>query len=292
MKAGETLRAPAKLNLSLEVLARRPDGLHGVRSVMVPVDLFDELLVSSADRFQFSCDVPDLQADNVIERALQAMGLREAPVRIELRKRIPVGGGMGGGSSDAAAVLLAAQNGAFGPVDAPDWLALARSLGSDVPFFLVQTAALVEGTGDRVTALGTVPPWHAVVIRPPASISTAWAYGRMDARERRSRPRSSGVSLQMAQALQRREFDRVVSLLSNDFADVALQSAPLVAQALDMLRAAGCERPVLTGSGSCVFGLAQTLAQREEVAARVQLPPGFQLYRCSFWNGQAWRSAA
>lgn len=290
MKASKTLRAPAKLNLSLEVLGRRDDGLHALRSVMVPVDLCDELRIERSQDGAFTCDVPELQTGNLAERAMRSLGI--SGFRVALHKAIPTGAGMGGGSSDAAAILLAAQRGVFGEVAQTDYLAAARSLGSDVPFFLVETAALVEGTGERVTALGPVPPWHAVVVKPPVAVSTAWAYAQIDASPRETRPRSTSVSLQLGEALQRAEFDGVVALLQNDFEDVLAPSTPEIASALQALRAAGAPHPLLTGSGSCVFALTQTAAQAEQLAAALTLPEAYRVFRCAFWNGQAWRNAA
>ncbi len=292
MKASETLRAPAKLNLTLEVLSRRPDGYHGIRSVMVPVDLCDELRIEPAECFAFECDAVELQEHNIVERAAHALSLPNSNFRVSLHKQIPTGAGMGGGSSDAAAILLAAQRGVFGAATSAEYLSIARSLGSDVPFFLVETAALVEGTGERVTALGPVPPWHVAIVRPPVAVSTAWAYERIDAASRPSRPRSESVSLRMAEALQRADFDAVVSLLQNDFEDVIAPATPEIAHALELLRNAGAAHPLMTGSGSCVFALTQTREQRDAIAAAVQLPEGYRMYTASLWNGEAWRRAA
>ncbi len=190
MKASKTLHAPAKLNLTLEVLGRRADGMHGLRSVMVPVDLCDDIEIAPAGDFSFSCDRADLRENNIVESAMRALNVSHGGTSVTLKKRIPTGAGMGGGSSDAAAILLAGAHGMFGTLRGLDMVALAGSLGSDVPFFLAQTAALVEGTGERVTPLGTVPRWHAVIVKPPASISTAWAYEQIDKSERAKRPRS------------------------------------------------------------------------------------------------------
>jgi 4-diphosphocytidyl-2-C-methyl-D-erythritol kinase len=292
MKASETLRAPAKLNLTLEVLSRRPDGYHGIRSVMVPIDLCDELHVEAAEGFAFSCDTPELQAHNLVERAVHALSLPNSNFRISLHKRIPTGAGMGGGSSDAAAVLLGAQRGAFGTPVSAEYLPIARSLGSDVPFFLVETAALVEGTGERVTALGPVPAWHAVIVQPPVAVSTAWAYEQIDAAPRPSRPRSESASLHMAEALQRGDFNAVIALLQNDFQDVIAPATPEVARAIDLLRAAGAAHALMTGSGSCVFALIETAEQRDAIARVLELPAGYRSYTASFWIGEAWRNAA
>jgi 4-diphosphocytidyl-2-C-methyl-D-erythritol kinase len=180
----------------------------------------------------------------------------------------------------------------LGQTGTTDYLALARSLGSDVPFFLAQAPALVEGAGERVTALGSPPPWHAVVVRPPVAVSTAWAYARLDENERPSRARNASVSLQLGEALQRREFDAVVELMQNDFHDVIAAQHPEIRTALDALHAAEAPRAMLTGSGSCVFTLARDEAQRSQIARQLRLPDGYTKYECSFFDGHAWRSAA
>lgn len=292
MKASTTLHAPAKLNLTLEVLNRRPDGLHALRSVMVPVDLCDEIHIEPAeDALAFTCDPGQLTLDNLVERAIRALDI-VTPLRVALTKRVPTGAGLGGGSSDAAAIFIAAQRGLLGPVTSHDYVALARSIGSDVPFFLAQTMALVEGTGERVTALGAVPPWHAVVIKPPVSVSTAWAYGRIDAAARESRPRNASAGLLMSEALQRADFDRVLELLQNDFHDVLAPSTPEIREALSLLAQADAPRPMLTGSGSCVFALARTLAERDTIAQRITPKPGYDVYTCAFLSGETWRRTA
>jgi 4-diphosphocytidyl-2-C-methyl-D-erythritol kinase len=287
MKAGVTLQAPAKLNLSLEVLARGAGGLHGIRSVMVPVDLCDELEISAGgEGLQFLCSDAALQNHNLVERAYRALGLQPG-AKIELRKNIPVQAGLGGGSSDAAAILLAAQRGAFGSAPEIDYLQTAMALGSDVPFFLVETAALVEGTGERVTALGKAPGWHAVIVKPPVSVSTRDAYAALDERERASRARNASVSLSLGEALQRGDFDRVVGLQQNDFLDVVASTAE-IAQAIDMLREAGARRPMLSGSGSAVYALAPTAAERDALAKRIAAVPEFEIFPCAFRSGAAW----
>ena len=151
------LLAPAKLNVTLEILARRDDGYHSLRSVMLPVGLYDEIELLPAEAAVFRSDDATLAgSDNLIVRALAAAGVA-GQYAVELRKRIPVGGGLGGGSSDAAAVLRAAMDGSLGPPGALDWLAAARALGSDVPFFLAGTEA----------GAAPVPP-HPIPGRTPA----------------------------------------------------------------------------------------------------------------------------
>lgn len=292
MKAGQSLRAPAKLNLTLEVLSQRRNGLHALRSVMVPVDRYDEIFIEPASTFGFRCEPAELTENNLVLRALAALGLTGAPMHVTLHKHIPTGAGMGGGSSDAATVLLAAQRGMFGKLNGIDYLQTARTLGSDVPFFLVETAALVEGTGERVTALGAAPPWQALVIKPPTAVETAFAYRRIDAAPRASRPRPGSVSLEVAQALQRSEFQTVERQLHNDFQDVLAAEIPEIAHALRLLREAGAQRPALTGSGSCVFAVFENKTGVQGCADRLKLPSGYDAFICGFISGDVWRRVA
>jgi 4-diphosphocytidyl-2-C-methyl-D-erythritol kinase len=284
------VRAPAKINLTLEVLALRSDGYHGVRSVMVPLDLSDELTIEPSTCFSFDCDRKELAAEhNLVVAALRALADELPPVRMRLLKHIPVQAGLGGGSSDAAAVLRAAMAGAFGPVPHREWMELARSLGSDVPFFLAGTAALVEGTGERVTPAGAIPPWHVLIVKPPVAVSTADAYRAFDRGERQQRSRSGSSSLAMLEALQRAQFDRVEALLQNDFNDVIAARTPQVAAALSALRAAGAGNALLCGSGSCVFTLSPGRSPIDEIARSVELPATYERFVTRFATTPEWR---
>ncbi len=286
------VRAPAKINLTLEVLAARRDGYHGIRSVMVPLELADELTVEPSAAFAFECDREELAGDgNLALAAIRgSFGAMPPPVRLRLLKRIPMQAGLGGGSSDAAAVLRGAMTGAFGPPPRRDWLATARELGSDVPFFLAGTAALVEGTGERVTPAGAIPSWHVLIVKPPVAVSTSEAYRELDRTERASRPRGGSVSLELLEALQRAQFERVESLMANDFHDVIVSRTPEIAAALSGLRAAGAGRALLAGSGSCVFTLAPDLAGIERIVERLRLPGTFERFVTRFGDTPDWVS--
>lgn len=274
-----SIDAPAKINLTLEVLARRPDGYHGVRSVMLPIALYDALRWEPAERFEFaSSDDAPAGEENLVARAVRSLGV-DLPLRLVLEKRIPIGGGLGGGSSDAAAVLRAAARGAFGALGPRDYLMLARNLGSDVPFFMVETGALVEGTGERVTALGALPPWWVVLLVPPVAVSTAQAYAELDETRgaAETRPRKSSPSMAALTAVQRGDFGAAGAAAMNDFEEVAARD-PQVGAALAALRASGARLVLLAGSGASVFALAETRAEAEAVAARITLPAGVRMH--------------
>ncbi len=284
-----TFACPAKINLTLEVIGRRDDGYHALRSVMVPLELADELQIVPAGHFSFTCSDPALESDdNLVVRA--ALALKPPPdYTMILRKIIPTQAGLGGGSSDAAAVLRAAMAGAFGRSYAADWLALARSLGSDVPFFLSDSGALVEGTGERVTALGALPPWHVLVVKPPVAVSTAAAYAQLDRSPLPSRPRSTSSSLAMLAALQRGDFDEVTRALTNDFEEIIAGSTPEVARAIDALRRAGATNALLAGSGSAVFTLARDAQVIAQIVARLDLDAAYARYPTTFAQSHSWR---
>jgi len=291
------LPAPAKINLTLEILSRREDGYHTLRSVMVPIGLYDRIELEAAEpgargSFTVEGDAAGAAAeDNLVLRALEAAGVK-TPMRVTLEKRVPIGGGLGGGSSDAAAVLRAAVEGRLGPAGVEDWLGAARGLGSDVSFFMVGTAALVEGTGERVTALGKPPRWWSVVVQPPVSVATAEAYRLLDAaRSRRgapSRPRSESVSLRAADALQRAEFAALAAELVNDFHEPILAAYPAIARADAALRAA-CGSSLLSGSGSCLFALFENENEARAGAARIARDAVKDVFVVPFHRDDGWR---
>jgi 4-diphosphocytidyl-2-C-methyl-D-erythritol kinase len=162
-----TLRAPAKLNLGLEVVRRRPDGYHDLVTIFQAVDLFDELTVTSATAFRYESDprvlaMTDL-ARPILEDAAACHGWRGI---LRLQKRIPISAGLGGGSSDAALALRLAMHGQ--PVE--EQRARGATIGSDVPFLVQGGTALAEGRGERLTPLATPKLWF-VVVTPPIAIT-------------------------------------------------------------------------------------------------------------------------
>ena len=256
------VRAPAKINLTLEILNRQDDGYHRLRSVMLPIALEDEISIEPAERFAFSCDPATLGDDNLVVRAFAAAGKADAPFAVHLRKVIPVGAGLGGGSSDAATILRAAIEGAFGAPDARDWVAAARALGSDIPFFLTGTGALVEGTGERVTAAGALPPWWVVVLAPAVHVDTGDAYRRLAAARNNvplpSRPRAGSASLLALEAVQRGDYNAAIGVAVNDFETGDRR----------MLRA-GCRRVARPAHGGCAACNALRFRRRHVCVVRI-----------------------
>ncbi|MGH7855792.1 MAG: 4-(cytidine 5'-diphospho)-2-C-methyl-D-erythritol kinase, partial [Candidatus Binatia bacterium] len=183
------LLAPAKINLVLEVVGRRPDGYHDIDSVFVPIDLCDEVRLSIAPHASFEihleCDDPSLPSDrrNTAWRAVEEFfrnRARRPRVAVSLRKRIPAGSGLGGGSSDAAAVLRALARVEGVPERAPEVMEAALAVGADVPFFLWCRPARVRGIGERIEPLGSFPELSLAIVWPGFPISTRSAYEALD----------------------------------------------------------------------------------------------------------------
>ena len=178
-----SLTAPAKINLSLRILGKRPDGFHELETLMVPVDLADTVEVCHGDGhgITLTCNDPELPpgGDNLCVKAAEAFraatGLYHG-IAITLLKRIPHGAGLGGGSSDAAAVLKGLNELFDAPLVDEELHQIAASLGSDVPFFLGSGAAWCRGRGEILESACALPKRTLLLIKPPFPVPTAWAY--------------------------------------------------------------------------------------------------------------------
>lgn len=178
-----TIQAPAKVNLVLRILAKRPDGFHNIETLMAPVTLADEIEIeiSDGEGVDLTCDDPSLSSgpENLVWRAVEAFReLTGLPchTRIFLRKKIPHGAGLGGGSSDAAAVLKALDQLHKTNLGASKLEKLASGLGSDTPFFVRPGSKWCCGRGELMREAGEIAPANLLLLKPPFSVSTAWAY--------------------------------------------------------------------------------------------------------------------
>ncbi len=265
------LPAYAKLNLTLEVLGRRPDGYHEVRSVLQTIDLHDILALEPASTLELNCDRPELRGDDNLvlkaARLLQGQAVGSPGARITLHKRIPEAAGLGGGSSDAAAALLG-LNRLWGlGLAAGDLAPLAAQLGSDVPFFLQGGTALVEGRGEVVVPLPPALPRWFLLARPPLSIphKTRTMYAAL-------KPFMFSQG-ELTQALVDRLFrgdPSAAELLGNAFDLVA----PAVYAGFDEFRLRLLERGLralhLAGAGPALFAPVEDEARGQALRERLQ----------------------
>ncbi len=253
--------APAKLNISLKVFGKRPDGYHDIRSVMVPVSLYDEVTVEeTAEGIEVVAgdrSIPSDASNTCFKAARLFMERTGVPrgVRISIRKRIPTEAGLGGGSSDAAATFkgLMALTGIAPPEH--ELRAMATAIGADVPFFMCGRPALVEGLGERVTPLDWTVPFYALIVKPPFGFGTREGYKRLR-RESGSPPPRGIVPAPRA-------WGDLVSMVGNDFERAWADARPEIGAIKGELLAAGASAAGMTGSGSAVFGL-----YRDENGAR------------------------
>lgn len=268
------LRALAKLNLDLRVLAKRPDDYHELRSVFHTISLADtiEIAFTPARRTEISLDGNIEIPDNLVVRAARAvLDESRATGRVEfrLRKVVPMGAGLGGGSSDAAAVLLALPVLAGRRVPFDRLISLGAQLGSDVPFFLMGGAAAGIGRGTELYPLPDGPARHGVLIAPDVHVSTAAAYRALGPRLTTESQQNKIVSFQA----------QVWSMFGvpggaagradscNDFETVVFEQFPQLAALKKRLSRLGAKPAMMTGSGSAVFGL---FRNREEAGRAVE----------------------
>lgn len=266
---------PAKVNLSLEVLGRRPDGYHDLRTVFLAVDLADTLVLRPSAQLSLQVSgVPVPVAGNLCLRAAEklaeAVG-RPLPAALELEKRIPVGAGLGGGSSDAAGVLVGLAEMSGLAVD--EALAVvAAELGSDVPFFLQGGLQVGEGRGERLVPVTPVPEGWLVLTRPESPISTAEAYGLLTPADYTAGEHTERLLDGLLKSLRLQE---VAPDLYNVFARPVGERWPETIRLQDQLLSAGAAGALLSGSGSAVFGL---FASANESQAAVR-----RLAKAGYW---------
>ena len=248
------LRAPAKVNLFLDILDRRPDGYHNLDAVNVSVSLFDEidLTINDEGRHRIECDSPEIPTneENHLIRAAEAIlhGTRWG-VSIHLKKRIPVGAGLGGGTADAG-VLMRYLARAFN-LDEKALIRKSLSVGSDVPYCLIGGNARVGGRGENLQRLYDLPTLRLVLLDPGLSHETRAIYGRLPpAAERRHPPADLLVEAWWSNSLE------LVGLqMFNAFQDLVFELQPRLAELRERLLGRGCLGVCLTGTGSHLVGL-------------------------------------
>jgi len=256
-----TLRSHAKINLTLDVSRLRPDGYHDIDSVVQVIDLSDELEVWRAGEGAIEIDVAtgDAPTDksNLVCRAaavfFERTGIRGG-ARFVLKKRIPAQAGLGGGSGNAAAAIAGLNRLYDCGLSRDELSALAAKVGSDAALFVVGGTVRMRGRGDIVEPLLDAPEMSIVVVKPAVGVSTSWAYGELDKRERRA----SGASDVAEDAIRGRDRRALLASLSNDFDPVVCGLVPEIDAAKRRLLEVDAKAAMLSGSGSAVFGVFET----------------------------------
>jgi len=263
------LSAPAKLNLYLAVGTTRPDGYHAVTTVLLGLDLGDEVTVEPAAALSLACEPPVGVPDelNLGWKAALAMGEafgRSADFAIHITKNVPAGAGLGGGSADAAAVIAAVASAWGVPAGDPRLDSVASSLGADVLFPLHGGCALYGGRGEVLERSLPLPEAHFAIACGDAPVSTVAAYSTLDRLGCGAAPGPGAVEA----ALESGDPAALGSALYNNMTPAALELVPAIGDALaDMESARGCLGAALCGSGSAVFGVFASPSEAAAAAA-------------------------
>jgi len=267
------IKAPAKINWFLRILDKREDGYHNIVSLMQCVGLFDELTFDHSDSIIVENDMDIPVSDDLVYKAaslLKQYASYGKGARIKVKKRIPVGAGLGGGSSDAAWTMIGLNALWETGVRHDEMSSIASALGSDIPFFFESAAALVEGRGDRVSSLDIKPSFALLLVNPNVRISTAWAYNAFDECRGHTLTKTPVDIKLFCQALQRQDFPSLSRLLSNDFEDIVMREYPVVREIRQRLIEIGADAALMSGSGPTVFGVFRSVEGAKEASGAMK----------------------
>ena len=260
------LKAFAKLNLSLDIRGKRPDGYHELDTIMQSIDLFDAVLIRKADTLKVRFDSVDVDplrntALSAVETFFSYTGIAGG-ADISVQKRIPVQSGMGGASADGAAVLTG-LNRLYGTKLSNHTLRmLGKRVGADVPFAFMGGTARARGIGEALTPLYPQTAFHYLILKPHAGVSTAEAFARYRASEH--------VSIDTVEyAILKGDIALYLRCAGNALGLAALSIAPQILRTANALRAAGAKKALMTGSGSAMFAPFETAEEARSVAERI-----------------------
>jgi len=268
-----TVQANAKINLTLDVLHKRPDGYHQVEMIMQAIELADTL------RFEEKCkgdisiasNIPHLPCDHRNLAYKAAILIKETcqiekGVHIILEKRIPMSAGLAGGSTDAASVLLGLNQLWNLGLSMQELEVLGARLGSDVPFCLRGGTMLATGRGEILEPLAPMPPCYVVLAKPRMGVSTAWVYGKYRDKTGLRHPDTMGVK----SALEKGDILGVANRLSNVLETVTIPEYPQIGKIKESMLEYGAMASLMSGSGPTVFGLAENQDKAEYIAEKLR----------------------
>lgn len=263
----KVIKAPAKINLTLDVLARREDGYHDVEMIMTTVDLADRIHLTLTEDEDIRVEVNQghvpankhnlaYQAADLLKRLYRVKG----GVYIYIDKNIPVSAGLAGGSTDAAAVLRGLNEMWSLNLSLDELAEAGLKIGSDVPFCVYGGTALARGRGEKLTFIPAPPPCWVVLAKPPAGVSTKDIYARLQL-EKMTRPDTEG----MVRAIERQDFNAVCRKLENVMEPATFELAPEVETIKERLIQFGAEGTVMSGSGPTVFSLTKSQSKADRL---------------------------
>lgn len=276
-----TIDARAKINLTLDILGKRPDHYHEVAMVMQQIELSDLLTVrlgAKGEEIQLISDIPglpDVQRNLAYKAAKLVMdkfSIRQG-VYMELTKRIPIAAGLAGGSTDAAAVIMALNNLFELGLNADELCALGAQIGSDVPFCIKGGTMLATGRGEVLEPLPAIPACYVVLAKPQVSISTAWAYQNYDATSVNVHPQNTEI----IKCLKEGDLQSISKLLCNVLESVTIKEYAEIAMIKQMMLEHGAMASLMSGSGPTVFGLTPDVDKAKYIVKKLESLPNTQV---------------
>lgn len=255
-----SIKAPAKINLTLDVLHKRDDGYHEVEMVMTTIDLADriELTLLSEAHIKIDCSASFVPADdrNLAYQAAKLLQERyevKQGVSLSIDKQIPVAAGLAGGSSNAAATIKGLNQLWSLGLTLEEMASLGTELGSDVAFCVYGGTALATGRGEIITRLPTPPPFWVILAKPPMGVSTANIYAKLSVADIKEHPDTQ----RMIRAISERNFSEIASSLGNVLEIVTLREHPEVLHIKEQMRRFGADGVLMSGSGPTVYAITQ-----------------------------------
>jgi len=258
-----TQKAPAKINLAIDVLRKRPDGFHEVRMIMQSVALYDIISLRPVldGRITVTSNSSAIPTDsnNIVYKTAEYLKQKynvKAGAEIYIEKNIPVSAGLAGGSADAAATLKLLDEAWKLKLTKSEMLDIAKKLGSDVPFCMTGGTALAEGLGEKLTPLKPMPECFILLAKPDMDISTKEVYERIDKENITKRPDIDA----MIKAIEKQDLAAISKELCNVLEYVTVKKCPVISEIKEKLIEYGALGSVMSGSGPTVFGIFQDQA--------------------------------
>jgi len=279
-----TLLSPAKINLTLEVLGVRTDGYHEIRSIIQPINLFDEVSVYVEDgegiEIKSSGVSMPLGKDNLALRAAELFFQKSGvnlKTKIFIKKRIPLGAGLGGGSSNAAAVLIG-LNRITNALSEDDLFKIAPNIGADVAFFIRSLTGVVEGIGEKISILKEFPIFHYVLLCPNLHTSTQEVYKKWDelncAGQNEIAPSENNLEKCIKKFIDKKEDPPLQNVLE----EPAISLHPEIASYKQILTSLDTKSVLMTGSGSAVYAVFRSEEEAFEIYDYLKISPTFQVF--------------
>ena len=260
-------KAPAKINLGLDVLGKRADGYHELEMVMSSVDLADRLIMEELEEDKIIIEtnkafLPIDKRNNVYQAASivkKRYGINKG-ILIRITKNIPVAAGLGGGSTDCAAALRGMDRLWQLGLTMPELIDIGMEVGTDVPYCIYGTTALISGKGEKVTPLRPMPQCWVVLVKPRLSVSTGKIFQEVDL-DQLHHPDIQELS----DAILAEDYQRMIAAMGNSLESITIPKHPVVQQIKERMMKYGADVALMTGSGPTVFALCQKYSRAQRV---------------------------